>query len=227
MTIVISSQDSSAVSIGIHVADILRRVGSIMNDEDHVRWTELELIDWINDAAGEIVLRRPAARAVIEIIALASGTRQNTPDGTSQLLNVVRNWKAGGTPGSAISITDMQAMNAADPDWHAARAGTTRQYMIDERSPTTFYVYPPATNGAQVEVLVAKPPPKVVANTDTLDMRPEFIGALLNWIMYRCHTKDSEYANGAVAAQHYQAFADAIGAPAQAAQTNSATGNSV
>jgi hypothetical protein len=45
-------------------------------------------------------------------------------------------------------------------------------------------------------------------------------------MIYRAHTKDSEYSQGAVAALHYQAFTDAIGAPAQAAQVNSATGNS-
>lgn len=228
MTVIISTQQTSSISTtGIAVADLLRRIGTMMSDEAHERWTEAEAIDWINDAASEIVLRRPGARAIAEILTLTNGTRQSASDGTAQVLDIVRNWSAADTPGRAITIADRQALSAAEPDWHTARPKATVHYMIDERSPTGFYVYPPAVAGAKVEALLAKPPPKVATSADTLDLRPEFINAVLNWMMYRCHTKDSEFSQGAVAALHYQAFTDAIGAPAQAAQVNSATANSV
>jgi hypothetical protein len=211
--------------VQIPVADLMRRLGNMMSDEDKVRWTEAERIDWFNDAARAIVLRRPAARAVVKLVALDPGTFQQAPQGTSQILNVVRNIKADGKPGRAIGITDMQQMDAVDPDWHNARAGETRHYMMDERSPTTFYVYPPAIEGALVEALLAEPPPEVKTIDDSIDMRVEFIDAILNYAMFRCHTKDSEYSQGATATLHYTAFTDAIGAPAQAAQVNSAHAN--
>ena len=209
----------------IPVADLLRRLDNLMSDAQKVRWTESERIDWFNDGAREIVLRRPSARAVNELLPLSEGTYQQCAQGTSQLLNVVRNIASTGKAGRAIGITDLQQMDRADPDWHSATPGITLQYMVDERNPTAFYVYPPAIEGALVEVLVAAPPPEVTASTDFIDMRVEFINAILNWAVYRCHTKDSEYSQGAVASLHYQAFTDAIGAPAQAAQMNSATGN--
>lgn len=229
MTITISTITAEDIQAGagISVADLLRRLGNLMVDEELVRWTEAELIDWINDAASEIVLRRPAARAVSMTTMLEAGTLQRAPDGSSQILDVVRNIGAGSAPGRAIRITDRQQLDAIDPEWHSTTAGATRHYMLDERAPTTFYVYPPAVDGAQVEMLVAMPPPKVTDASDALDLRPEFISAILNWMMYRCHTKDSEYAQGAVATQHYQAFTDAIGAPKAASIENSATGNSV
>lgn len=211
--------------VKISVADLLRRLSNMMNDEQKTRWTEEEQIDWFNDAAREIVLRRPSARAVTELLALGEGTYQQCAQGTTQLLNVVRNIGPTGKPGRAISIGDLQQLDRADPDWHSLTPGTTRHYMVDERNPTAFYVYPPAVDGALVEVLVALPPPKVSSAEDSIDMRIEFINAILNWAMFRCHTKDSEYAQGAVATLHYEAFTDAIGAPAQAAQMNSATGN--
>lgn len=212
--------------VQIAVADLDQRLSAMMSDEDRTRWTLEERIDWFNDGAREIVLRRPAARAVTRLIGLENGTYQQAPHGTSQLLDVMRNIKADGKPGKAVRITDRQQMDAVDPDWHSARAGETRHYMIDERSPTAFYVYPPAIEGALIEALLAVPPPAVTGLTDSIDMRVEFTGAILNWAMYRCHTKDSEYSQGATAALHYQAFTDAIGAPAQAAQVNSATQNS-
>lgn len=227
MAVIIKSYSpAEAINTGIKVADLLRRFKAIMMDPKSTRWNTAEAIDWINDAASEIVLRRPAARAVTEIIDLAQGTYQGTSQGTAQLLDVVRNIRPDGSPGSAIRIADRQQIDDIEPSWHRRRAAPTRHYMIDERSPTTFYVYPPAQLGAKVEVLVAKPAPPVVLEIDTLDLRMEFINAILNWMMYRAHSKDSEFSQGNMAALHYQAFTDAIGAPSQAAQLNSATGNS-
>jgi hypothetical protein len=226
LTTIIPSASNDVAGTGILVSDLLRRFRNVMMDVKAVRWNEAESIDWINDGASEIVLRRPAARAVTEVIDLAAGTLQSTNPGTSQILDVVRNMRPDGVPGRVIRICDRQQLDDIDPIWHTRRAGTTKHYMIDERSPTSFYVYPPAAPGARVEVLVAKPAPKVGSPADTLSLRAEFINALLNWMMYRAHSKDSQYSQGNMAALHYQAFTDAIGAPSQAAQVNSATGNS-
>lgn len=228
MTIIVNSGSEGATvnGSGIKVSDLLRRFQTIMLDAKAARWSVLEAIDWMNDAASEIVLRRPAARAVTERVQLMGGSLQYASSGSAQVLDVMRNIGPDGMPGRTIRIADRQQIDDIDPNWHSLRAATTRHYMIDERSPTTFYVYPPAGDGAVVEMLVSKPPPQVAAAGDTIDIRPEFINAILNWMMYRAHTKDSEYSQGAVASMHYQAFTDAIGAPSQAAQLNSATGNS-
>lgn len=212
--------------MGMLVSDLDQRASFLMSDEDKVRWTLEERIEWINDAARAIVVRRPGARAVTIRMTLVSGTFQTAPDGTTQVLDVIRNINSDGSVGRSVRIADRQALDDADPDWHAADEAATENYVIDDRSPTTFYVYPPASNGAKVDILIGQIPPKVSATPDTLDLREEFGEAVINFMLYRCHTKDSEYAQGAVAAQHYQAFNDAIGTPAQVAQANSATGNS-
>lgn len=228
MSIIIDSRTEGLTQngVGIPVADLLRRFQTIMLDAKAARWSAQEAIDWMNDGATEIVLRRPASRAVTELLQLEDGTYQRASANTAQVLNVIRNIGVDGRPGRTIRIADIHQIDDIDPMWHQGRAGITKNYMVDERSPTTFYVYPPANGGAIVEMLVSKPPPYVSKNDDTLDMRPEFINAILEWMMYRAHSKDSEYAQGAMAIQHYQAFTDAIGAPTQAAQVNSATGNS-
>lgn len=228
MTIIVnaSSEGITVNGAGIPVADLLRRFQTIMLDAKSARWSIAEAIDWMNDAASEIVLRRPAARAVTETVALLAGSLQSASSGAAQVLDVIRNLTTEGKPGRAIRIASRHQIDDVDPNWHSKRPGITRHYMIDERSPTTFYVYPPAADGALVEMLVSKPPEAVKVVGDTVDIRPEFINAILNWMMYRAHTKDSEYSQGAVASLHYQAFTDAIGAPSQASQLNSATGNS-
>lgn len=213
--------------MAIPVSEALLRLDNLMSDDDRIRWDEAERIRWFNDATKEIVLRRPAARAVTLTVTLAAGSRQSAPAGASQVLDITHNIKATGAAGKAVTITDRNLLDRTAPTWRSAKAGETRHFMIDDRDPTSFAVYPPAVNGAQVEGLFSQPPDDVSEPTDSIDMRTEFIGAIINWALYRCHTKDSEYANGAVAAQHYQAFTDAIGAPAAAAVQNSPQGNSV
>ena len=52
------------------------------------------------------------------------------------------------------------------------------------------------------------------------------MGPLVSYILYRALAKDSEYANGALAAAHFQAFNEALGANNQmtaAASPNTAS----
>lgn len=223
MPIIIPSPSIS----GIAVSDLLTRLDFLMTDEDRVRWGVPERLDWLTDAAREIVTRRPAARAVTRTIELVDGPLQSAPANTAQLLDVMRNRDPFSESGRPISIADRLLIDRAEPAWQDKTPGPTIHYMLDNRSPTSFYVYPPAIAGAMVEVLIGEPPDAVTSADDTLDMRPEFINAILNWALYRCHSKDSEYAQGSVAAQHYQAFQDTLGSEGQASIANSAKTNSV
>lgn len=62
----------------IPAAEIIRRVGAILQDEDHVRWTVPELLEWINDGARETIVRRPAARAMTADLTTANSPNQNS-----------------------------------------------------------------------------------------------------------------------------------------------------
>ena len=61
----------------IQVSDIVAKVGYLMLDTDHVRWTVPELIGWINESAGAILTRRPAAFARRSVHTLVAGTLQS------------------------------------------------------------------------------------------------------------------------------------------------------
>lgn len=213
----------------IAAADLISRASKILQDEQHVRWEVPELLEWINDGARETILRRPAARAVTEVLTLVEGTKQDLPANSVELLDVVRNMKADGTtPGRVVRRVDRQLLDDQYPDWHTARkASAVRHYTFDERAPTVFYTYPPAVAGAKVEALFSQLPPVVAAEGDTLDMGAEYINAIVNYMVYRAFSKDSEFANGTVAALHYQAFVDAVADNNQTTTANSPNANSV
>lgn len=189
----------------IPVADILSRASIVLQDEDYVRWEVPELLMWLNDAASEIVIRRPQARARVTDITLDDGPLQALPEGAIQLIDVVRN-----KPGRSISRVSRRLLDDQEPDWYDAKPGVTLHYTLEEETPTHFYVYPPAKAGALVEAKYSEAPPAVTEQTDTLDLDRAYIGPLVSYILYRAQSKDSEFANGAVAVAHFQAFSEAL-----------------
>lgn len=199
----------------ILVADLLRRAATVLQDYERrpdgqrfVRWTEDELIDWVNEAAEQVVSHRPAAGAVTVPHALVLGALQQIPADGVMLLDVPRNLS-----GKAIRRVDRSQLDDSRPDWYDMKpSNTIRHFCTDDRSPKTFYVYPPAKEGVQVELVYARVPPKVETQDDELDMDRVYTGALVNYMIYRAASKDSQYANGAVAAAFYQAFQAALGA---------------
>jgi len=193
--------------MAIRAGDVLQRASIILNDEDFVRWTKEELFAWLNDAACEVVIRRPAARAVTGEITLDAGALQRLPDGGLELLDVVRN--VGGRP---VRRTDRQLLDDSAPDWPIMRqASAIKHYTFDERTPTVFYVYPPAKAGVTVEALYSEAPPAVAADDDLLELDRAYMGPLVSYLLYRALAKDSEFANGTLAAAHFQAFTEALG----------------
>lgn len=194
--------------MAISVADVINRVAIILNDEEFVRWPIEELLLWLNDAASEVVIRRPAARSVTKAISLQEGVLQQLPEGSIQLLDVTRNIN-----GRPISRASRRLLDDQVPDWYLMRPERTRaikHYTLEEVTPTHFYVYPPAKEGMQVEVKFSEVPPLVHSINETIDLDRAYIGALVSYILYRAMAKDSEYANGAVAMTHFQAFNEAL-----------------
>lgn len=204
----------------IPVQDILRRTDNMLNDVKRVRWTTQERLDWLNESAGAILNRRPAAFTKTLTHTLVAGTKQEIPTGTAQLMDVIRNLNADNSPGRPVGIVDRKLLDDSDPDWHAARqASAIVNYTHDGRMPTTFYVYPPAKVGIKVEMAVAALPVAVDDVADSFDVAPEYMESVANYICYRCKIKDGEYANAQEAAGFYAAFQDSLVNQTQAVQT--------
>lgn len=193
------------------------RVSDLLIDQDRVRWTEEERVRWANEAMGAIMTRRPQAFARRIVHALVAGSYQALPADSSQLFDVSRNIASDGvTSGRSIRRTDRQLLDDSDPDWHMGKLKTeVRQYVYDDRVPKVFYVYPPAVAGTKVELLDAAMPADIASLADTLGIGAEYLEAVVNYVCYRCNSKDSEYSNAAVATAFYQAFEAALGLKSQ------------
>ena len=220
--------------MAIPVQDIITRAVDLLLDYergDDARWTDAELMRWINDSRMAILTRKPSACAKIATIQLAQGTHQTIPSDGTQLFDVINNMGDDGlTPGRSIRRTDRQNIDDDDLYWHKATAkAEISQFTYDDRIPKEFFVWPPAIAGTSVRISYAAIPQAVATKADTLEIGLECMDAVVNYVAYRAKAKDSQYANAAEAASFYQVFSDALGVQTQTqnAASPNQPGNSV
>lgn len=183
-----------------------------------IRWTEGELVKWLNGGYMAIVQLRDDANAKTSMVALKAGARQSLPEDGQRFLRITQNGEGG-----MMQPTTFDMLAATRRAWFS-EPGTRELelYCTDANEPTAFYVYPPASAEAKAEITyVATPKRHQVAalsavGDEPISVRDEFADALIDYVLYRAFSKDAMQGDVMMARsnRHYQAFAAALGAGA-------------
>ena len=193
-------------------SDIISRAQIVLNDAGGVRWTDTELLKWISDGQRVIALVRPDSVSENTARTLVAGTKQTIPADGMRLLDVIRNLTLIGGPDRAVRMVDRETLDAQNANWHLATAGKTMNFVYDNRDPLHFYVYPPAVNGAKLEILYAKQPAEITATSQTLGLLDIYAEPLFNYVLFRAYSKDAEFgANAALAQGYLSLFTNLLG----------------
>ena len=204
----------------IAAKDVIQRGVVTTQDTTSIRWPVGEWVRYLNDGQREIMLHRPDAFNKSAVIDCVAGTKQALPADGAKLIDVQRNSTV--TSKRAVRICSREILDAQMPNWHnIAGAAEIVHFMYDPREPKAFWVYPPATNTAKLEINYSATPTDiaepaagseytaVVGNISVADI---YANALLDYMLYRGYLKDADYAGNAARAQaHYAAFATALG----------------
>ena len=206
--------------------NLLSRIKDTLQDTSSVRWTEAELLRYINDAQREIVNFKPDASAVTANVQLVTGTLQTLPTNGLRLIKVTRNMSGTGsaTGKRAIRIVSSDILNTQEPDWHdptvtghATHGTEVKHYVFDEDDPRKFYVYPGVAGNAYVEIVYSKNPDDLSSASSNIDIDDIYGNAIIDFVLYKAYLKDAEYAGNAQrAGTHYQLFTASVGQGAQA-----------
>lgn len=201
----------------ITAQSIIRRATDILQDQTSVRWPANELVRWLNDAQRSIVKQRPDAMNTTATMTLAAGTRQDLDNASlallpAKLIEITRNLAATSSKGSVTKV-NRAILDSQTPGWHNLTPGVNvLHYMFDPRDPKTFYVYPPATVLAQLEVMYAAFPTDITepadgltytAVTGNLSVPDIYADDVLDLVLARAYSKDSEFAGNAQLAAAY------------------------
>ncbi len=207
----------------VKVTDIIRRVEDVLQDTN-IRWPRTELQNWMNESYLAITLARPDANAKTGSFTCATGTRQVLSSefpSSLRLLDVTRNL-ATDSGYKVIRLVARSVLDDQRPAWHA-ETGTTaiQHFTFDPRQPKEFFVYPPATTAAEIEVVYTDSPGATALTESQLDpagsdttvilLDDIYMSPMIDWILYRAYSKDAEYgANEQRAQAAYGAFNAAL-----------------
>ena len=215
----------------IKVIDVISRVEAILQDTN-IRWPRVELQKWLNESYLSIVLLRPDANAVCATFTCAAGTKQDLTASSGgfpsalRLLDITRNVLSSSNK-KVVRVVARSVLDDQRPSWHSeAQSVNIQHYTYDPRQPKQFYVYPPATNAAELEVVYADAPGSHSLTEAQLDpdgshaevikLDDIYLSPITDWILYRAYSKDAEYgANEQRAAAAFQTFNAAIGTKTQ------------
>lgn len=204
----------------IAAKNVIQRGVVTTQDTTSIRWPVDEWVRYLNDGQREIMLHRPDAFNKSAVIDCVAGTKQALPADGAKLIDVQRNSTVSSK--RAVRICSREILDAQMPNWHnIAGADEIVHFMYDPREPKAFWVYPPATIGAKLEINYSATPADIVepaAGSDYTDVEGNisvadiYANSLLDYMLYRVYLKDADYAgNGARAQAHYAAFATALG----------------
>lgn len=191
------------------VQDVATRARYVLNDPGKVRWTDVELFVWLDDALRLLLKAAPALFQTRVIVTSVAGAKQ-TITGTARAVSVVR----------VVGLTpfDKAALDAFDPDWETAvDAGTAVQWAPDQ-DPRAFYVYPKSAGGASLSVEIIQAPAAIAALSDAIPLSDDFVGPLADYVIGMSESKDAAHVNSGRAQVFMSAFAAKLGLkPATAA----------
>lgn len=183
------------------------------------RWSDAELVGWLNSGQREIVLVKPNSFAQPITQQLVPGTVQ-TISGL-QFIRVNRNMWNPTTPGAAVSDINQELLDNLYPNWHTATPSLViKNFMYDKRDSITFLVFPPQPDPPGYAQVVQTPYPTDVAivGTDITGtiLDDIFEGALIDYVISRALGDDTSTADSALSDKFFQKFYNAVGGKAQA-----------
>lgn len=189
-------------------AAVMKRANTVLQDTGAVRWTPIELRDWLNEAMRAIVLMKPNARSGTVELILTAGTRQVLPAEYTLLSQVLYN-VVDGVPGHAIrTLVNRAMLDAQMPGWNNPTilpyASRVHMVLQDPMTPREFFVVPGAANNTRVMAIVGMqsvdvPLPNGVgvsvldldSYSSVVQMEDQYQNILLDLILFRAFSKDS------------------------------------
>ncbi|WJT09283.1 DUF6682 family protein [Vibrio harveyi] len=181
---------------------LIDQAARLVVDAPMIRWSKAFWIDAYNAAVKAVLAVRPDALVKTELVTCVAGTTQTIPANARYLIDVTRN-----DGGAAISgPISLKMFNDYRPDWRNGSTATAASgWLYDERNKDTFYLYPGVVSGTKVECVFAWESTDITEADYTAsveaELNPMYDNAIIEWLVYRAFSEDSEITANAARAQ--------------------------
>lgn len=185
-------------------AELIQLARYLLHDQDSdcYRWSDEELLDYLNAGMKEIINLVPEANVVEEAFTITEATPlQSIPAGGTKFIKATSNDNAGAKTGG-IRYCEKDVLDTYDPDWYytGASGDANRKfehYMHDPRDPTRFYLYPQPTVSDVVWIQYAKTPTVLSTKSETYPLRTQYERPIVEYMYFRSMTKEGRYSQAA------------------------------
>ena len=189
------------------VAELIQLVRYQLHDQDKdcYRWSDEELLDYLNAGTKEIVSLVPEANVVEALFTCTDNVPlQQIPAGGIKFIKATSNSGAGNVKTGGIRYCEKDVLDTYDPDWYytGPSADANRKfehYMHDPRDQSRFYLYPRPTNGDQLWIEFSRAPDNVSTKNDFFPLRVQYEKPACEYMYFRAMTKEGRYSQAAEA----------------------------
>lgn len=174
----------------VTIKEVIWRASVLLGDSapQFSRYTEQELVMWLEDSEMALTKYLPEACTRLDSIKLKTGAYQSIDTiapssikleatglnpsasvfGIQPLYPVCNMGSNGATPGAAIRLIDKKTLDVIDPLWQTRTGTAVDEWMQDPQNPKVFHVYPspPAGTDVWIKMAYTAQPAKMV-NTGT------------------------------------------------------------
>ena len=187
---------------------VIAKARQQLNDETETyRWSDPELIGWLDQGQKEVVRLEPTANPVNATISLAEGNLQSIPsDGYGFIKTNANMGSDGQTPGKIVNMIDRNRIDILMPDWTTARASSVIHLACRHENPRKFEVYPKPQTPRHLSITYGQIPATVTQLTDDLTLNDTYESVLLDYILYRTLTGETDEAALLVKGEKYRAL---------------------
>lgn len=179
---------------------LITEVRRVIHDESSpYRWSDLELIDYINAGTRQIVQLVPEANTLTAAVQLTNNlARQVLPSGGIKFIKVSHNFDDTGTTRSTtVRYAEKDALDTYNPNWEddvtikADADDFYQHYCHAPEEPKVYYVYPPCSASKYIGLVYSSIPTALTAVGDTFGLDDEYINAAITYTIYRALTKEA------------------------------------
>lgn len=215
--------DGECFADGQDIADEAR---SDLNDTDsgNYRWSDADILRYINAGVREIINLVPEAGAVTDSMSPVTGSRQEIPTGGTKFLKVANLIIDGDNylVGDSITEVEADALDSTYPDWawntiipdeEDADNWTAHNVTHDPREPTIFHLYPTVPDDDQgVLITYVEFPGKLATLAECFPLREEYVNACVLYVKFRMVARDGRnQASPTIRKEMHDDFRSALG----------------
>jgi hypothetical protein len=179
--------------------EVIDRCKTILQEvtSDGTRWTNQELVDWAGEFYQVASSVNPSEFSDVQSFTCISGTKQDAPTDVIQILEITRNLDGTKMP---VMATTRNVLDSTRRGWHGeVESNSQEMFILDERYPRTFYVWPPAKAGSLLEIVAVIIPVKhsIADYSDGLTKvkcSDRLVPPMVDYILFRAYSKDADFA---------------------------------